>query len=87
MIGLEGNPGTSTGTFTGDDEGVKFFTIYGVPVLYYGRASENIHIRARAFGVKRTGVYTCTRTGVYANFFLRGTCCKAVCHPKLVVRE
>jgi len=42
------------GTFTGNDEGVKFFAIYGVPVLW--RTSENVRIRARAFGVKRTGV-------------------------------
>ena len=33
---LEGNTGASTGTLTGDDEGVKFFAIYSVPVLYYG---------------------------------------------------
>ena len=37
------------GTFTGNDEGVKFFAIYGVPVLW--RTSENVRIRARAFGV------------------------------------
>ena len=67
-IGLEGNTGASTG----DDEGVKFFAMYGVPVLYYRRASENVHIRACAFGVKHTGEYTCVQTGVYANFFLRG---------------
>ena len=69
--------GACTGTLIGDDEGVKFFVIYGVPVVYYGRASEIMRIRARVFDVKRTGVYTCkytgVRTSVYANFFLRGT--------------
>ena len=76
MIGLEGNTGASTGTLTDDDEGVKFLAIYGVPALYYVRTSENVRIRARAFGVKRTGVYTSKRTGVrtdiVAKFFRRG---------------
>ena len=34
-IGLEGNTGASTGTLTSDDEGVKFFPLCGVSVLYY----------------------------------------------------
>ena len=69
------NTGASTGTLTGDGKGMKIFPLYGVPMLW--RTSENIRIRARAFSVKVTGVYTCKctvmRTGMYANFFLKGT--------------
>ena len=64
-IGLEGTTGASTGTLTGDDEGVRFFTIYGVSVLYSGRASENVRICARVLDVKHTGVYACKYTGMY----------------------
>ena len=70
-INAEARPGT----FTGDDEGVKFFAIYSVPVLWH--TNENIRIRKRAFGVKRMGVLqingrACERA-LCANFFLRGT--------------
>ena len=63
------------GAFTGDDEGVKFFAIYGVPVLWC--TNENVRIRTHAFGVKRMGVLqvngrACKRV-LCANFFLRGT--------------
>ena len=40
--------------------------------LWHTRTSENVRIRACAFGVKRTGVYTCEQTGVVTSFFLRG---------------
>ena len=40
-IGLEDNTGASTGTLTGDNEGVKFFAIYGVPVKTYAF----VHVR------------------------------------------
>ncbi len=37
-------------TLTGDDKGVKFFAIYGVPILQC--TSENVRIRAHAYRVK-----------------------------------
>ena len=63
------------GTLTGNNEDLKFFANYGVPILW--RTSENIRICARVFGVKRMGVlqvnvWACERVK-YANFFLRGT--------------
>ena len=69
------NAEAQPGTDTGDDEGVKFFAIYGVPVLWH--TNENVRIHERAFGVKRMDVLqvngrACERA-LCANFFLRGT--------------
>ena len=49
------------GTLTGDNEGVKFFAIYGIPVLWV-----QVKTYASAFGIKRMSmlqenVWACER--------------------------